>query len=328
MAATRRSTDELINESTGLYKDNTAGDISASDLRDGVFSWYQPQGICQGRLTLESGVAVSTSDQTAKTNVYFTPYNGNSVGLFDGTSWKLYTFSEITLALGTIADASNYDIFLYDNAGTLTLELSAAWTNDTTRANALALQDGVYVKSGATTRLHVGMLRTTSTTTTEDSAGGSTSQVGGKRFLWNRFNRVRRRLSVIDGTDTWTYSTTSYRQANAASGNQVEIVAGDAIDDIRLFVSTWSLNTIGPTACRIGIGEDSTTAQAAQTFFTGGVFAVNNDYANPEATLIKSPAIGYHYYAWLENGSGSGTNTWYGDNAGTDRFGMTGDWAC
>jgi len=99
MAATKRSTDYLINESTGSFKD--ANNITASQARDMIFSAYQPQSFCNGRLTLESGVPVSTSDQTAKTNVYFTPYLGNCIGIYDGTSWTLQTFSELTLAIGT-----------------------------------------------------------------------------------------------------------------------------------------------------------------------------------------------------------------------------------
>ena len=40
-----------------------------------------------GRLTLESGVPVSTSDQTAKTTVYYTPYVHNVINLWDGADW-------------------------------------------------------------------------------------------------------------------------------------------------------------------------------------------------------------------------------------------------
>ena len=37
-----------------------------------------------GRLTLESGVPVPSTDQTAKTTIYYTPYIHNSIQLWDG----------------------------------------------------------------------------------------------------------------------------------------------------------------------------------------------------------------------------------------------------
>jgi hypothetical protein len=125
-------------------------------------------GIVEGRLTLTSGVPITTSDVTGATNVYFTPYRGNRIALFDGTGWRKYQFTELTLALGTLTSGLPYDVFIYDNAGTLTLEL-LAWTNGTTRATAIALQDGVPSKTGALTRRLLGTFVTTSTTATEDS---------------------------------------------------------------------------------------------------------------------------------------------------------------
>jgi len=149
--------------------------------------------VCQGRLTVESGVAVSTSDQTGKSNLYFTPYRGNKVALYDGSRWKLYAFSEVSLSLTSLTSGKNYDVFLYDNSGTLTLELSAAWTNNTTRADALSTQDGVTVKSGAATRRWLGTIRTTGATTTEDSAT--------KRFVANAYNWQPRPVRKRIGTD-------------------------------------------------------------------------------------------------------------------------------
>lgn len=261
-------------------------------------------GICQGRLTLESGVAVSTSDQTGKTNVYFTPYNGNKVAVYDGTRWKLYTFSELTLALGTLTSGLPYDVFLYDNSGTLTLE-SLAWTNGTTRATALTTQDGVYVKSGATTRLYLGTFYTTATTTTEDSAT--------KRYVWNNFNRVARQLARTESTVSWTYSTAAYRQFNNSSSNQVECVVGLAESEIRLQFGVYGVvNTSAGVWSGVGIGRDSTTANIGSRP-EGSLFSANI-YQNLIANYCEIVPLGRHYYAMLENAAGAGTTTWYGNN--------------
>lgn len=275
---------------------------------------------CQGRLTLESGVAVSSTDQTAKTTVYFTPYLGNRVTLYNGSSWRLYTFTEISLALGTLTSGKNYDVFLYDNSGTLTLELSAAWTNDTTRADALTTQDGVYVKSGSTTRLHLGTIRTTSTTTTEDSAGGSSSSVGGKRFVWNRYNRVVRNLVVIDTTNTWSYTTGTWRVANGGTAptNSVEFVLGDVASDTAEAAVTGiaAINSNSARGAQVGVGVNSSSAPSG---------LVGLCY-NPSATAISlpllgswrgQPRLGYNALSWLERGA-DGTCTFNGDGGASD----------
>ena len=54
---------------------------------------------CEGRLTLESGVPVSTTNQTAKTTVYFTPYIGTNISLYDSGDWDIFTFSELSLSI-------------------------------------------------------------------------------------------------------------------------------------------------------------------------------------------------------------------------------------
>ncbi len=47
-----------------------------------------PAGLCEGRLTLTSGSPVVSGDQTAKTTVYFTPYKGNRISLYNGSGWR------------------------------------------------------------------------------------------------------------------------------------------------------------------------------------------------------------------------------------------------
>lgn len=300
MADTIRSTDDLLNASTGLFKDNTAGDISAQDLRDFVLSTYRPQAFVGGRLTLEQGVSVSSTDQTGRTNVYYTPHAHSLIGLYDGTSWKLHTFTERTLALGTLTSGRNYDVFLYDNAGTLTLELSAAWNSDNiTRTDALTTQDGVYVKSGATSRRWLGTIRTTATTTTEDSEA--------KRFVWNLDNRVQRRMYVAD-TTSHTYNSATIQQYRATSTNKIERVVGLAdIWTASLRYSSLSDASSQPSA---GVDLDSTT-----TFGTGMV--VRNQIASVTQSLgftfifpRSSVTAGYHYISInQQNLGGAGTAT-------------------
>ncbi len=288
--------------------------VTPSAAKFGALELAMQAVIPGGRLTLESGVPISTSDQTAKTTVYLTPFRHNVCPLWDGVNWLPVVFSETSLALGTVTSGANYDVFAYLSAGALALE-KLIWTNATTRATAVTLQDGRYCKSGDKTRLYLGTFRSTSTTETEDSAGGSTTQVGGKRFLWNMYNQVARSMSVIDTTDSWAYSTDTVRQANNSAGNKVEYVVG--IEQSPVFAQVLSTVYLGNNvsrAAKVGVGVDSTTAFAGHR--QGGfiVSATVTLYSAVGGAYRGYPGIGYHYLAWCEKGA-LNTSTFLGDNA-------------
>lgn len=333
-----------------------------------------------GRLTLTSGTPVTTADVTAAGTLYYTPYLHNRIGVYDGTRWKIYAFSEISLALA-VTSGYLYDVFVYDNAGTLTLEITewdnatVTFTNATERVNwashplsngdrvifsnsggamptglsdatvyfvvgdaandfqvsltlggsavtfsddgsgtttahslnthtaNLTTQDGVYVKSGATTRRWLGTIRASGANTTEDSGWGSTTAAS-KRYVWNLYNQAPRRLHIEEDTASWTYSgTTNARQANAATDNQVEVVTGlTRVSAILLSVSGTFQITAGATsrAAAYGIGMDSKTVLADDetSYFTG---VASSSLSVPVNAALHSVALlGYHVYYWIE----------------------------
>jgi hypothetical protein len=297
------------------YADSTSGDISAEDGRDFVYSVHDAQCHAGGRLTLTTAVPVTSADVTGAGTLYYTPYLHNKIGLYDGTSWTLHEFTERSLAL-TLTAAKNYDVFLCDNAGTLTLELSAAWTNDTTRADALAVQDGVIVKSGATTRRWLGTIRSSGTNTTEDSLA--------KRFVCNAYNRVPRALRRIDTTTSWTYTTDTWRQARADTANQVEVVCGTADVLVDLYLAARCSNS-GTTASLMGaIGLDSTSAPASASVISRvGTLVATATVVLP-AAFRGYPGLGYHALVWLERSTANDTTTWSGENTTLVRTGLHG----
>lgn len=262
-----------------------------------------------GRLTLESGVPISTSNQTAKSTLYYTPYLHDWVRLYDGTRPKLYQFTECSLSL-TMTSGKNYDVFLYDNSGTLTMELSAAWTNDTTRADSLAWQAGFgWVKSGDATRLHLGTIRASDTNQTELVFGGN--DTAARCFLWNRYNRKLAAFSWRDTTDSWTYTTATWRQKRASANNQFSFVCGESGQALLADASALSAqNTRNGRAA--AFGYDTTTA-----FDSSGwpAYALLADDVQMLYGLKKTVGLGYHYIAEMEYAIASGTCTWYGDGA-------------
>ena len=156
-----------------------------------------------GRLTLESGVPVSTSGLTAQTNLYFTPCISNNIALYNGSEWNGHTFNQLELSLSGYTADKNFDIFVHATGGTPVLE-SLVWTNDTTRATALTTQDGVYVKNGAATRRYLGTIRTTSST-------GQCEDSEDRRFVWSYYNQVKKRSEARLAYGIYTYATQTWR---------------------------------------------------------------------------------------------------------------------
>jgi hypothetical protein len=273
---------------------------------------------CDGRLTLTTVTPVTVSDVTAATTVRWTPYKGNRCALYDGSTWNLTSFTEVSLSLGADAGDTNYDVFLFLSSGTPTLQ-RVAWASDTVRATSITLQDGVYVKSSDLTKRYLGTYRTT-------SVAGQTEDSDLRRFVWNYYNRVPRRLRVQETTDSWTYTLATWRQARASTANQIACVVGVSGEGpVELIVMTAATNSGANVTVGASIGEDSTTAPASNAVGNGGVALTGGGFGLAQARLSKMPTVGYHYYAWLEFSTASGTTTWYGDNGGSVvQNGMTG----
>lgn len=279
----------------------------------------------EARLTTETGVPISTADRTGQSTIYVTPMTstGGRVCLYDGTRWKMYVLTEKSLVLSALTSGKNYDVFLYDNAGTLTVELSAAWSSDTARTDALTTQDGILVKSGALTRRYVGTIRTTGTTTTEDSLA--------KRFVWNMYNRTVKSMKRAETTNAWFYDTGTFRQANAAAANQLDFVVGQADVIVEAVVrASWQANpgvavvsNATPYERVVGVGVDSTTTSSAQIanvshgMTADGLNTLNIAAGAPTAEYRGYPGLGRHFLAWLERGGGGEDETtqWNGNLA-------------
>ena len=242
-----------------------------------------------GRLTLQTGVGVPTSDQTAKTTIYYTPFDHGMIGLYDGTNWIPREFTEKSLALGTLVSGKNYDVFAVSIADVISIE-ALAWTSDSARATALVAVDGVLCKTGDTSRRYVGTFRTTTTTTTEDSEA--------KRFVYNANNRVRRAmlgtLGYVDNStaNTFTFLSTlnTFAPINGGTGNKCEFVNGLTET---VFLSATAFYTAGAsTSLIVGIGIDTTTDVLfiTATNETGG----SNVFSRTGSRSVQF-AAGYHY---------------------------------
>jgi hypothetical protein len=281
-----------------------------SFIRDGA-NWYAVgpstapvlmNDVADGRLTITSGVPVVSS--SFGSTLYYTPFRGNRMSLYSGSIWQILTFSELSLAVNTLTNDKPADIWAYNNGGVVALDFTV-WTNATTRATALTIQDGVIVKSGATTRRYLG---------TVYPVTGQILDTPANRNCWNYNNRVVRPILIQEtGSATSSYNTATWRQANGNAANQVTVMVGIGEDALHLHasaligtgtagdrayvgISTQAASPFTPIGSCLGVS--STSAPAA------GFVTAESDF-----TGIVSPA--FWTFVWAERGSASGTLTWY-----------------
>lgn len=296
-----------------------------------------------GRLTLSTGVAVTSADIGAATTIYLTPVGGQYVPYFTGTSWGRKDVStDLILPLDSSSGHTNYhqanknfDVWLAYVAGTIFIGTGPKWNDgavggsDILRGegansseissingivtNKVSMQlrfgtgisDLITVPPGQATLL--GSFRTTADGQTEDSAT--------KRFLSNLYNVDYRPLVITDTTDNWGYITASWRQKRNSTANQVEwlhTIAGRTTSLSELGYVT----NIGTAAhsMAVGIGIDSVVANSAQIVIPG---TANSSLSTGPAVTVAQyngfAGIGYHKACELEWGGGSDTQLWFGD---------------
>ncbi|MBI1860932.1 MAG: hypothetical protein HYR96_08445 [Deltaproteobacteria bacterium] len=261
--------------------------------------------VCTARLTLTSGTAITTSDVTAATTIYFTPYEGALCSLYSGAIWQLVSFSETSVAVPSTT-TTPFDIFAYNNSGILTLE-TLDWTNDTTRATALTTQNGTLVKTGDATRRYLGTGRTT-------GVSGQTEDSTSKRFLWNMYNRVPRKLMAYYNVQNFDNTSTSWKSLNGVTTTgltRIEFVLGQSIEPVRL---SASIPQVGSAAgdYATGVGINSTSANSADLY--GG--ASNASYPWVLSHYMNFPSVGFSYGQMLDVESSNPRAYLYYDSGG------------
>jgi hypothetical protein len=348
-------------------------------------------GLNNGRLSLSSGVPVTTSDVTGATTIYWVPYKGNEISLYDGSTWVGLHETEKSVAVpSTVCQC--FDIFGYKSSGALALETlnwnaptSAAVTSisnasprvvstgttpttgqlvvitgnsvaannglwrvgtvvagvsfqllnrdgtnssapgsvgtggtwiradeNTSRATALAWQNGVRVKSGDATRKYLGTGRTT-------HVSGQCEVSALRVLLANRYHQLLRTLTVTDATANWSVVVGSLRPKNNDLVNRVELVALE--DDVHVLASMIIAFNLGASEeATGGVGLDSISAVSGYFGRTtaGAGSAIN---AQLIAFYEGAPGAGYHYLQELERAV-AGTVTFLGNNANNQRSGL------
>jgi hypothetical protein len=286
-----------------------------------------------GRLTLESGVPVSSTEQIDKTTIYYTAHIHGFVPIFNGTNWYLAPFSELsqTLADNTKSPAaaainSLYDMFVWNNAGTLRLSRGPAWSSATARGTGAGttelerkngiLTNKVAITNGPTANrgLYVGTIATDGSGANGElnmmfapapAAGGSANRLD----VWNMYNRVRVCSISRDSTNTWNYTTATVRAANNSASNRVTAVFGLSEDAVAARYATSATNSSAGVLVSCGVGRDLTNAFSGVPGRLGTIYQSSlsgHDIGTP-------PGIGSRFFQACEWSESAGVTTWYGD---------------
>jgi hypothetical protein len=277
----------------------------------------------QGYLTLTSGTPIITADVVAGTAVYYTPFTGNLVPLYDGTRFVNYEFAELTLTLASQhAIDTLYDVFVWLESGVVTIGTGPAWatitagscargtgagTTELTRTKGLHLNTVSMTARNSSTTYTVGALRATylGSIFIDGTAGQITCHVSygqnRKWGVWNAFNRRPIVMKAGDSTSSWSaggaYPT--FRALNNTSANKLTTFMG-LPDEWAFFVAAQDLDAAASNrGGYCGIGINSTTVPSGTTGKSQAVTtAITRTTAHAVAEL--GPRIGINNIQMLE----------------------------
>lgn len=278
----------------------------------------------QGRLTISNGTPVMLSNVASSATVYYTPYNGNNIPLWNGSAFVPIAFSQLTNALGsssvgnagpaaTVPNAL-YDLFVWNNAGTPTLTRGPAWTNSTSRSNNLTRINGIFTNNlaitngpGVATGTYVGTVLTDTTdgnVTFITSNSSTTPNINVQ--VWNMYNRISTTFRVVNIGPTYTYGGSALRECGSSANLFVNVLVGivedSFVSDLTSFATAPSV--LGSYAFR-GIVKDSistvySNSSIYQTTGSGG------NTVSLTTTLQSMPSnIGLTPLFCAENGDGT-----------------------
>jgi YVTN family beta-propeller protein len=286
-----------------------------------------PYAAPQGRLTLTSNTPVMTANATALTSVYYTPYQGNVIPIYDGANMQSYALTgELTMTLSTTNQTSGniYDLFVFLNSSVVTIGAGPAWSSSSSRgsgAGTTGLQqiDGLWVnansitlKNGSTSyssiaageATYVGSIymiangETSMEFNPAAASGGSTNNVLG---VYNAYNRVTTIAIVSDSKASWTYTGTSWRAADNSSNNRISFIDGLQQSSIRATYAIEASSSAAGVQGAIGVNLDSTSATPVNPIG----FAESTSQQSLTAYGRFLPQLGLHYAQAVEYASGA-----------------------
>ena len=285
----------------------------------------------QGYLNLlgrASGGPIQSGDVTAATTVYYTPYAGNQIPIWNGSSFSILNFAELTLALNSSVELAStiYDVCVFNNNGAPVAVFGPAWSDSATGAGSrgtgaasaqLTAQNGILVNAvqisanNGTNTYTIPALQCTYVGSVDiDGTAGQVSAYRtwgqSRKFgVWNMYWRNPIVLNVGDSTASWSYSTNTFRPSNNNTANSLTTFTGMPEEFASITFTQQFEQTAGSTATQaIGIGYNSTTSASGTLGATG---SVSSEFLTVPAQYDAPPALGINTVTAIEKSSGGTT---------------------
>jgi hypothetical protein len=335
-ANTQTASDNSTKLATTAYVDNqVSAGVSGVPTFNGQSGAAKLLGPPQGRLTLTSGVAVMINSVAAANTLYYTPAGGRYVPIYNGTQFVMADIgaelsqltTDATKSPSAVAASQVYDIFVWNDSGTIRATRGPAWSAGTSGSNtvrgtgagstSLTMLNGFQVNAVAITNGPAANQGTYVGTIMSDASSllnmtfGSTSPGGTAALLgvWNAYNRSLMQAKVIDNNPvSWTYQTFAPRPLDNSVANRVVFVSGLAVDSISANNQiSITLPAVASTFCGAGFSMDSTTVM---DYLQGnGNSAAVSSFAFTNASGVYGPKLGIHYIQAMEIASTPGPCT-------------------
>lgn len=316
-------------------------------------------GTPQGRLSLQSGVAVPTADTVGATTIYYIAYVGNGVPYYNGSLDNIDTITsnQVSLTLsssgpGEEASANVFDIWWWHNSGSPVLCVATngsggGWASDTGGSN--QVRGTGYSQINTTARsymtntnsitncynggtnygpiaanqgTYLGTFYTVAAgeTTVNINPGGAAGGSANIVGLWNAYNRVSLTSLEADTTTSWTYASATWESLDDNVNNRISWVDGMQMSALS-FIANFTVSTAtAGDQCASAININSTSA----TPTTRGAVAVTSAVTAPTSTTV-TPKLGFNYAQAMQASLSAVTCTYLGGAAPTqNQMSLTG----
>lgn len=223
-----------------------------------------------------------------------TAANGDwTVVVIDADSFSL------TGSVGNGTYIANTGFFSSRGRGSGTAELqliNGIPTNKIAVANGPAANRGTYV----------GTIHINNTGTVDYILGGIGSGGGGGVAavlgVWNAWNQAQVAVFIADDTDSWTYNTNAWRNADNSANMRASFVIGLPGGNVTARYSEFMTATTGTPSCGVGL-------------FSSNQFVGAAGMAGSSSHFSGDAGMGYTDIRAIENGGGGTGVTFFGDIA-------------
>jgi hypothetical protein len=293
----------------------------------------------QGRITLQSNVPVMTTSNPGAATVYYAPYHGLYVPIYNGSSFVMTSTggqlsqatNDATKSPSAVGASQNYDVFVWvDTGNVVRATRGPAWsvgggsaTARGTGAGSTALQaiGGINTNQYAITNgpaanqgTYVGTIASNASSTIDFIFGSKNT--GGSQtayhMVWNMYNRVNVSTNVSENAASWTYSGSTFRASNGTTANSIHFLLGMAEDSCDFSFGQLVQAPSGQTpVAASGFELDSSTNYPD---FSARVTLGSLDDTSNQAVGTYNNLLGVHYVQAMEGGDPIAI-TFYGNSS-------------